>query len=246
VSACGQFRPERPVIDLRYRLEIGVRVADEVHLGASVLSMRWEDIGGEANFNGGDRFLRFPLGEAVVIDVGEHGKLFGLLHSPPLDPDEGGWGVSGPRTSDVPRALSRPFTARSPESVLIPLLPEATRDTAGDGVALRQMLGDLAGVYALPREHWPVMVRFRDESDASSVELIERDNLSGQLGDGSSIERVTVEVVSAQVTRHIERDLPWLAGHRGALTRPTPGQAVRSLAQRINHTHFILTEDDWA
>jgi hypothetical protein len=199
--------------------------------------MRWADVGGAANFNGGDRFLRFPIGEAVVVDAGEHGKLFGLLNSPPLHEGEGGW-CCGPHSS-------RPFSARSPGGVLIPLLSSAAREGAQDAVALRQTLADLPGVHELPREHWPVMVRFCQVDDPSSVELVHRNELSRTFSSSASVEHVTIEVVDAPITQRIETDLPWLSQHRGSRVRNVPGQGERSLPQRINHTHFRLTEEDW-
>ncbi|WP_158765289.1 hypothetical protein [Terricaulis silvestris] len=214
----------RPKYRLRYRLEIAARVGERVHTGASVLSMVWEDIGGAANLNGGDAFVREPDGEAIVVDLGEHGKLFGLLTAQGLA-DSG-------------------FSVSSPELALIPLLSEAEREgltVSGDDV--RQGLSGLTGVRQLAREHWPAMVRFRDVADRSTVELADPDNLTSALGASAAIEAVTVSVVDAPVTRRIKNELPWLNSLRGSLVWPAPGQPIR-VVNRITRKHFIQNEEE--
>lgn len=212
-----------PIYRLRYRLDIRFRAGDRIHIGSSVMSMKWGDVGRAANLNGGDRYARYPAGEALVVNVGQRGKIFGLVSVPAIDEDG--------------------FQIGLPESAFSPLLAPGGPGESEGGENVRQRLSGLVGLHALAREHWPIMVRFRDLTDQTSVELVDRDDPSAVFGAGSAIESVTMEVVDAPVTRGaVARELPWINQLRGTLVPPVRGEP-RSLAQRINRTHFIQDDE---
>jgi hypothetical protein len=53
----------------------------------------------------------------------------------------------------------------------------------------------------LPREDWPVMVRFRDLNDPKTVEKVDPDVVS--------VKRILLETTSDRVTTGVEKKLPW-------------------------------------
>lgn len=59
----------------------------------------------------------------------------------------------------------------------------------------------------VPREHWPLMVRFRDIDDPTSVERVDPVAIG--------VKRIVVETTSDKLTTGIDKRLPWLARLRG-------------------------------
>lgn len=56
----------------------------------------------------------------------------------------------------------------------------------------------------LPREDWPMMIRFRDLSDPHSVEQVDP--------DGTGVKRILLETTRDRVTTGLEKRLTWLDG----------------------------------
>lgn len=93
------------------------------------------------------------------------------------------------------------------------LLPQ-TR--SGDIDANLAAVSELGGWFAahkaeLPREDWPLMVRFRDINDPGSVERVE----PGSIG----VKRLLLETTSDDLSVGIQETLPWLTRIDGSLTR---------------------------
>ena len=63
----------------------------------------------------------------------------------------------------------------------------------------------------LPREDWPLIVRFRDLNDPKSVEKVN----PGAVG----LKRIVVETTSDHVTTGIEERLGWLSSQQGSFVR---------------------------
>lgn len=86
----------------------------------------------------------------------------------------------------------------------VALAPEARSTDPADYLAAVSRLGgwfDSASA-ELPRESWPLMVRFRDLGDPTSVERVEPEAVG--------IRRIVVETTGDAVTTGIERRLGWL------------------------------------
>ncbi len=93
------------------------------------------------------------------------------------------------------------------------LLPQ-TR--SGDIHANLAAVSELGGWFAtykaeLPREDWPLMVRFEDINDPSTVERVE----PGSIG----VKRLLLETTSDDLSVGIQETLPWLTRINGSLTR---------------------------
>jgi len=58
-------------------------------------------------------------------------------------------------------------------------------------------------------ENYPMMVRFGDLDDPTSVELINPDDLAASFGEGVTLKRITVQLTDDPVTTGIEERLGW-------------------------------------
>jgi hypothetical protein len=75
-------------------------------------------------------------------------------------------------------------------------------------MAAVKRLGGENGIKAdLPREDWPMMVRFRDLNDPKSVEQVDPDTIG--------VKRIALETTSDDVTTGIEKRLGWLTTLKG-------------------------------
>lgn len=115
------------------------------------------------------------------------------------------------------------------------LLPEAKYNGIDSYVDSVSKLGSwLAGTTSaeLPRKEWPLMVRFRDVNDPTSVERVDPDTLG--------VKRVLLETTSEDVTMGIEKRLRWLReawrslDHRGGIDF----SGNTSFAKQIKHGDF--------
>lgn len=124
-------------------------------------------------------------GEAVVIDLAG-GPVFALLKLP---------GARGTLDQAVTLALS----------------PRAARGDFDSYLAEVHSLGGWFGwaKAELPRDKWPLFVRFRDLRDPKSVEAVDPPAIG--------VRRIIVETTSDAVTTGIEKRLGWLTAHRGSL-----------------------------
>ena len=94
------------------------------------------------------------------------------------------------------------------------------------GTRNREAVGEL------PRGHWPLMVRFRDLADSTSVEQVEPEEIG--------VRRILVQVTNDAVSRGIERRLAWLKSE-GRTLDPASGPTFSDnppLAQIIKQNDF--------
>jgi hypothetical protein len=174
-------------ITLRYRLRVVVRVTDRLYEGSTVIEAQIEDRRGawwlppEA-----PGVIVNSWGEAVVIDLNEHGYLFGLL---------------------VPPAFQNGFSAERLFGVLASFLPGNLKENAEISVV---NLLHLQGEHLLSEKDRPTLVRFRDTSDPLTAELVEADHFQESYGTGAAFERATIAISQDLITRRIEGVLPWL------------------------------------
>jgi hypothetical protein len=74
-----------------------------------------------------------------------------------------------------------------------------------------------------------MLVRFRDLHDPASVERVDPSDLAASFGAGVKLERMSIEITDAPVTKGIEAVLPWLAGRESQrLFPPPPGPLSRT------------------
>ena len=127
-------------------------------------------------------------GEALVIET-PSGPVFLLLQSP---------GSGG----DLKGAVARTLAPDIPWNGQPNFWKAVTRlADAGEGEAKGE----------LPREDWPMMVRFRDINDPKSVELVDPEAVG--------VKRIMIETTSDDVTTGIEMRLGWLPKQKGSFVR---------------------------
>jgi hypothetical protein len=203
VSGCGVLG-ERA--SYRFRMAVQVDTARGMVSGDSVYEVTASKnlrLTSEETTGGGG--LR---GQAVIVDVPD-GPIFALLKLPPR----------GDRLAlVVTRALSG---------------KEQLGDTDDYIAAVRNLGGWFGGAKGeLPREYWPMMVRFRNINDPTSVELLDPES--------AGVKRIIVETTNESVTSGIERRLPWLPRQRGSLIKrlSVPNPADPPIGARLNEMDF--------
>jgi hypothetical protein len=171
---------------LRYRLSCTLERDGAALTGHSVLGIEWTNTGPVAGFDGIPHFEAAAFGDAVIVEAGEIGPLFGLLRAPALH--EG-----------------MAFNALRPERILQRLLDptEITTQSVESGQIFESMKR-IEGQHDVPDAHWPVFIRFRDLQDQASAEPV------GPEHNGVLVRSVRISISSAPVTRGITRMLPWL------------------------------------
>ncbi len=82
----------------------------------------------------------------------------------------------------------------------------------------------------------PMLVRFRDISDPTSVERVDPDDLASSFGPGVWLKRITIEVTDDPVTTGIERRLGWL-------TQPLKGYDFRPEGIPVGNFRGLFTTE---
>ncbi len=162
-------------------------------------------------------------GEATVADLGSRGLLFVVFRG---DTKRGGnnW---LPYLEMVEFLFPRQkFQGKSSSDEYVAYLDELIR---------RKPKGDL------PLKELPMLVRFRDINDPTTVERVDPDSLAASFGPGVALKRATLEITDDPATMMgIEKELPWLAGHRGALVEPRAWPDHPEPEQKIDPLAFKM------
>lgn len=146
-------------------------------------------------------------GQATIIEL-PHGPMFALL-----------------KTRTAGEGLDTAAT--------LALRPDAETGHVADYIAAVRSLGGEDGAVAeLPRAKWPILVRFANPSDPSSVEQVDPETVG--------IKRIRVETTRDNVTTGIERRLAWLTADGQTLD---PGGHIdfsghAPLAKRLRQRDF--------
>lgn len=187
----------------RFRMTVEIETPQGVRRGSSVM----EVVAQKGSFSLGDTTGNGVglAGEAVIVDL-PTGSVFVLLELPD---------ARGPLASVATVALA----------------PDAR---GGDGSNFFSAVKRLGGWFGsasaeLPRESWPMMVRFRDINDPKSVE-------PSQIG----VKRILLETTSEPVTTGIKLRLPWLVSQKqeSSLDETFTFAIKPTLAQRLRHSNF--------
>jgi len=155
-------------------------------------------------------------GEAVAVDVPGSGTLFALLRGKPGDAD---W------------AFTMPHYAFEAQLGSVAMVDRAILDK------LEQMQGVKVD---LKPEHYPMLVRFRDINDPTTVQLADPTDLAASFGSGVTLKRITVEVTDEAVTTGIGKRLGWLETQTGTLVRRPANVPLGDMRpeQRVIATDF--------
>ena len=99
--------------------------------------------------------------------------------------------------------------------------------------AVRSLGGWLGRAEAeLPREHWPLMVRFGDLDDPSTVQLVDPESVP--------IERIVVATTTDDISTEMVKRLKWLPQQKGSLVKRPPGHfpVTPPLGYQLNELSF--------
>lgn len=190
----------------RFRMTVEVETPVGLKSGSSVMEITsYKTVALTAQEHAGGGGLR---GEAVVVDL-PGGPIFVLLEND---------GRGQPLNVQVTSALA----------------PDAKFNSVDDYVATVGHLGGKSpsARAELPRKDWPLIVRFRDTADPSTVELVDPETIR--------VKRIVVETTGDEMTVGLTRRLPWLSTHIGSLVRRNRDQLIGDMprAQRTNVRDF--------
>ena len=223
VAVYGLYRYMNPVAVARFALTVEVEVDGKLVSGTSVMEGRfWRQ-----HAPLGTPYQSSFQGEAVVVDLAGRGLLFTLLHDEFYNADA----FMLPervfkRTHQIPRDQDVPVES----------------DTR---LTQRLALEKLTGCADLKPEEWPLLVRFQNPLDPSTVEKVDRNNLTASFGRRVALSRMFICASEKPLTSQISRVLPWLAkmsgqplikGKSGASTIEIP------LAARLDDFAFRRTQ----
>jgi hypothetical protein len=180
---------------INYRLTLNIESDGVVYTGSGVIETVWYPGLKVGNSWFGNAWNAHVRGEAVVVDLGDHGMLFALL-TDPATPEAGG------RHGEL-------FYPHNPER--IPLLAFDAEKISG--VLTQDFLNAISkrrDSVDLPLNKLPMLVRFTNLSDPRSVERVNPNDLPASFGTGVWIVSATLAVTDDPVTTGIEKKLVWL------------------------------------
>jgi hypothetical protein len=191
LTGCGSWT-------INYRLTLDVDVDGELHTGSSVVETQWhhtpEWLQGLSSvvWNVGVH------GEAVVVDLGSRGLLFGLL--------------TGAARYDS--GNGKRFYPSDPYWIIMNF---GVAERGGITPHSLDVLATRRDTIELPFSALPMLVRFRDVSDPMSVVQVEPRQLDASFGPGVRLVRATLAITNDPVTTGIEDWLRWLRDMQGHL-----------------------------
>ena len=180
LTGCGSLSET-----IRYRLTVNVNVDGRLVSGSGVIQVKQSDMRPIFGSMGGAGAE--VSGEAVVVDLGAHGVFFALLHGP-----KPGFGDLG-----------------GPAWMLFHAFDDLLKGEI-DSLPKVQLLKERRPSRVLHIDYIPMLVRFRDLNDPTSIEQIDPRNLAGTFGSGVSLRDVVIERTEEPVTSGVEAKLPWL------------------------------------
>jgi len=185
LTACTDETP-----NYRYRLTVEVDTPQGLRTGSSVIEVE-QDLGRAGGSPVHSQIYRKVRGEAVAVDLPDGQTLYALLRS---DSDNE-W-------------------AETIVAAVTPRLVGPGGEPRFDGVL--RLKGRVEVPRSFPPNRWrerrsayPMLVTFGDESDPTSVEKVDPDDLAATFGEGYALERITVQLTDDPVTTGIQERLSW-------------------------------------
>ncbi|WP_137929785.1 hypothetical protein [Mesorhizobium comanense] len=188
---------------------IEVWVGGKVVSGSSVLHV----IAKEDKFN--STLPTYSEGEATVVDLGEHGKLFALLGD----------------------------AARMAELTFHDIVPEYS-STQDQWAAIMKFRGrrEIPARYLFPgtriyQKLYPTLAAFTDTQNPGTITILDPNELSTFFGPGVSLKRIELEITDEPVTRGmVTAALPCLISDLGCFSRNP--EIPKNIRQSISDSSF--------
>lgn len=238
LTGCGAAGEELPIY--RYRLTVEVETPEGLKTGSSVIEVRTM-IAGRNSIPTPGAIGRRARGEAVTVELGAHGTLFAILRS---EENRGDWasGVMFGFAPDLPltRDKDGKFDSSAHTKARFMAMLE-NRDLIE--VPGQRVSGSRKTKEGVAR---PMLVRFADIADPTSVERVDPDDMAALFGQGVKLRRITVQLTDDPVTTGIGKKLSWLSNQRGSLIPIPRGKAVGEMpiGSSITEGDFIRGEMD--
>lgn len=200
---------------LRCRRVLTVATPEGQRSGSNVVEHKIHFLGGI------ERALGYAIrvegeGEATVVDIGSRGRLFATVARESDLVSSGVGNFYDGCEAPFPREKFPGKFAQggSADDEYVDYLDELNR---------QKPKGDV------PFEYLPMLVRFRDLNDPTSVERVDPSDLAASFGAGVKLERMSIEITDAPVTYGIQAVLPWLAGREPRRLIPIPPGVLSGL-----------------
>ena len=204
----GLLDPGLP--DYRYRLTVEVETPEGLKTGSSVIEVK-TSVAGRNSIPTPGVVSRRARGEAVTVDLGARGEIFALLRS-----DENSDWASGVMFGFAPDKIPRPLdeNGKFDSSAHFKARFMAMLEHR-DPIELPERFPTRSNIEGgLAR---PMLVRFGDLTDPTTVERVDPDDLAADFGPGVRLRRITVQFTDDPVTTGIVERLSWLSYQRGSL-----------------------------
>lgn len=211
LSACDLFTPLTDE-SYRFRMTVEIETPEGLRTGSSVYEV-----------TAGNRTAILPdmadrhkslRGEALTVDLPDGRTLFALL-----------------KTDNAFRTdLAHISMAALDPAYNNDWVESADRISSGDGIV---------SPAEVEPEDYPMLVTFREASDAASVRLVEPSDFSEPFGDGYSLRRITVARTEDKIIPAIAKRLSKLGIEEGhGLDRSKGVTPNPSLAQQLGYSDF--------
>jgi hypothetical protein len=203
-----------PSETIRYRLTLEVEIDGKPVAGSGVIQVKQFDTAAVLRSTGGAGAE--VNGEAIILDLGRRGLVFGLLRGATLGLSEE-WG---------------------PRSLLLRVFGDVFGSETGPLPRIRILQRERPR-RELPPTYLPMLVHFRDVNDPKSIEQLDPTNFGATLGPGIVLRRAMIEITDDPITTGIEARLPWLSGLRkGGALDGSRFSANNSLESNLGYLSF--------
>lgn len=211
VTGCAKRLPT-----IRYQMTVEVDTPEGLRSGSSVIEVESWDLG--KGFPGPEAggIRRNATGEAVAVDLPGGQQLFALLTSR-VDPD-------------------------AAANIIFAALPHRQSAYVGEDAVERMLEAINQNHRIMPiMARPPLLVRFRDITDPTTVEEVNPENLAATFGSDFALRNITIQVTDRPRESKIEKRLRWLSRQRGALMKGarTISRRELPLAERLGEGDFI-------
>jgi hypothetical protein len=214
-----------PSASLNYKLSVDVDDNGVSHHGEGVIGVDFQS-NGFMRIDNTPQWSIGARGEAFAVDLGERGTLFVLLSQ---DRARAIWPWSQKHSSaEAGRAALNEYYGDGFQN----LAPDRTGlDTLEAFISAHRTIVEIAP------DSLPMLVRFRDLSDPTSVERVDPEHLDATFGPGVRLVRATVQITDEPVTMGIEKRLGWVAQLTGSVGKNI-NSPYESILNQVNDGSF--------